>query len=255
MPWMRTDARQKLESMHLGDIVAGLGRRSRQNAAKPVTSLQLPLRGEDFLVFNQQLAPDQCSGGLPVEQELRLVAQEMLKGSMRQTLDLVAAELESWKNPCPRPWAGYRTNFPPLYSELIDAGIRAGNLSGILLNLGNHLDAYPPTARAMLWRKTLSYPVVSAGGIHRRLIFQCWSKSVPKWEPFIGMPSAECGTGCDKGGDTTPLNLRPSTITRLLFAVSDAVAEAVPGVVVVFYRRCDRAAGVGISARRPATAA
>ena len=73
------------------------------------------------MVFNQQLA--QLAGaGLPVEQGLRLVAQEMRRGSMRRTIDLVAAELESGKT-LPEAVAAHRDKFPPLYSELIDAGI------------------------------------------------------------------------------------------------------------------------------------
>src|ERR1700685_275458 len=83
-----------------------------------------PLRGEDFLAFNQQLA--QLTGaGLPVEQGLRMIAAEMRRGSMQRTLDLVAAELESGKT-LPEAVAVYREKFPPLYAQLIDAGIRAG---------------------------------------------------------------------------------------------------------------------------------
>ena len=120
-----------------------------------------------FAAFNQQLA--QLTGaGLPVEQGLRMIAAEMRKSSMRRTLDLVAAELESGKT-LPEAVAAYRDKFPPLYAQLIDAGIRAGNLSGILLNLGRHLTLVRRLQSAALADPEL--PGDRPGRVLRRLIF------------------------------------------------------------------------------------
>jgi type IV pilus assembly protein PilC len=114
------------------------------------------LRGDDFFAFNQQLA-QLTAAGLPVEQGLRLIASELHRGSMKRTLEMVAADLESGKS-LPQAIDAHRRQFPPLYAALVDAGIRSGNLSRILLNLGRHLTLVRRLQTA-LWR-TFSYPVV-----------------------------------------------------------------------------------------------
>jgi type IV pilus assembly protein PilC len=138
------------------------------------------LRGEDFLAFNQQLA--QLAGaGLPVEQGLRLIANEMRRDSMRRTLELVTAELEAGKS-LPDAVAAYRNKFPPLYAQLIDAGIRAGNLSGILLSLGRHLTLVR-RLQAALWQ-TLTYPAIVVAAFFAVFYFILVAL-VPRWEPLI----------------------------------------------------------------------
>jgi len=210
------DARRRLISLQLQNV-------QLQPAAHPPRAAAL--RGEDFLVFNQQLA--QLAGaGLPVEQGLRLVAREMRRGSMRQTLDLVAAELESGKT-LPQAVAAYRDKFPPLYSQLIDAGIRSGNLSGILLNLGDHLTLIR-RLQSILWQ-TLSYPVIVLVAFFGVLYF-ILVELVPKWEPMIG---GFAGTRfwVRMAGNYNPQIFQLPFYTRALFAVSDFVA-AVPVAAV-----------------------
>jgi len=140
-------ANQRLQSLQLTVVeIEPAGRPPRPHA----------LRGEDFAAFNQQLA--QLTGaGLPVEQGLRLIAAEMGRGSMRRTLELVASDLESGKT-LPQAIEAHRGEFPPLYASLVEAGIRANNLPGILLNLGRHLTLVR-RLQAMLWR-TFSYPIM-----------------------------------------------------------------------------------------------
>ncbi|HEX4055651.1 MAG TPA: type II secretion system F family protein [Tepidisphaeraceae bacterium] len=176
------------------------------------------LRGEDFLAFNQQLA--QLAGaGLPVEQGLRLIAAEMRRGSMRRTLDLVTAELESGKT-LPQAVAAYRDKFPPLYAQLIDAGIRAGNLSGILLNLGRHLTLVR-RLQAALWQ-TLTYPaivVVAFFGVFYFLLVDL----VPKWEPLLtGFSRVQFWTRLNGGYGPSVITI--PWITTALFAVSHVVS-------------------------------
>ncbi len=177
-----------------------------------------PLRGEDFLVFNQQLA--QLAGaGLPVEQGLRLIAAEMRRGSMRRTLDLVTAELESGKT-LPQAVAAYREKFPPLYAQLIDAGIRAGNLSGILLNLGRHLTLVRKL-QAALWQ-TLTYPAIVVVAFFGVLYF-ILVRLVPRWEPMIaGLSHVRFWARLN--GGYTPQDLAIPWITTALFDVSRFVS-------------------------------
>ena len=141
------DAGQRLDAMGLRLI-------ELESASRPQRTR--PLRGEDFLAFNEQLA--QLAGaGLPVEQGLRLMAASMGRGAMPATLRAVTNDLESGLS-LPQAIDKHRKQFPPLYARLVDAGIRAGNLSAILLNLGRHLTLVQ-RLRATLWR-ALSYPLI-----------------------------------------------------------------------------------------------
>ena len=145
-----------------GRKLRGLGLRALEIAAaepSPATRRRGgggALRGEDFLMFNQQLA-HLTRAGLPVEQGLRLIAQDMRRGRLATTVKLVAEELERG-TPLPQAFEKYRKQFPPLYARLVDAGIRSNNLSGMLLNLGRHVEMVQ-RLRAALWRAS-AYPLM-----------------------------------------------------------------------------------------------
>ncbi|MDQ3440397.1 MAG: type II secretion system F family protein [Planctomycetota bacterium] len=115
-----------------------------------------PLRGEDFASFNQQLA-HLTAAGLPVEHGLRLIAQDMRSGRLAETIRTVAGELERG-TPMGEAFDRHREKFPPLYGRLVEAGVRSGNLSGMLLNLGRHLELVN-RLRGMMWRAT-AYPLI-----------------------------------------------------------------------------------------------
>jgi type II secretory pathway component PulF len=115
-----------------------------------------PLRGSDFLAFNTQLS-HLITAGLPVEQGLRLIAQDMRSNRLSQTVLQIARELESGRS-LPEAFEKYSAEFPPLYSELVHAGVRTGNLPAMLLNLGRHLELVT-RLRAALW-KAISYPLM-----------------------------------------------------------------------------------------------
>jgi type IV pilus assembly protein PilC len=141
------EARLRLQALQLATVeIETSSRPSRPRA----------LHGDDFAAFNQQLA-QLTSSGLPVEQGLRLIAAEMGRGSIKRTLEQVAAELERGQS-LPQAIERHRAQFPPLYANLVDAGIRAGSLPRVLLNLGRHLTLVR-RMQAMLWR-TFSYPLL-----------------------------------------------------------------------------------------------
>jgi type IV pilus assembly protein PilC len=211
------DARRRLQSLQLQNI---------QFASTVFTSRAGALRGDDFLVFNQQLA--QLTGaGLPVEQGLRLVATEMRRGSMRRTIDTVAAELESGKT-LSQAIAAHRSQFPPLYSELIDAGIRSGNLSGILLNLGSHLTLIR-RMQTMLWQ-TLSYPAIVLL-IFFGVMYFVLVELVPKWEPML-LGFQGMNFWVRTRGIYNSHQVEIPIFTRALFQVSDVVSSW-PGTLVI----------------------
>ncbi len=216
-------ALRRLQSLQLSQI------QLKTNASVPNPK---PLRGEDFLAFNQQLA--QLTGaGLPVEQGLRMIAAEMRRGSMQRTLDLVAAELESGKT-LPEAVAVYREKFPPLYAQLIDAGIRAGNLSGILLNLGRHLTLVRKL-QAALWQ-ALSYPVIVMCAFFGVLYFILVAL-VPKWEPMLfGLSNVRFWVRM--GGTYQPQDFTIPWFTTALFNISTVVSSwpvtlVLAGVVIL----------------------
>jgi type IV pilus assembly protein PilC len=123
----------------------------RAEATKPKK-----LTGDDFAAFNTQLAY-LATAGLPIEKSLRLIADDMRTGTLAQTVRQVATDLESGQS-LPEAFAKHAKQFPPLYSELVNAGIRTGNLSGMLLGLGRHLELIK-RLRGMLWRAA-SYPLM-----------------------------------------------------------------------------------------------
>jgi type IV pilus assembly protein PilC len=113
------------------------------------------LHGDDFAAFNQQLA-HLTAAGLPVETGLRLIAQDMRSGRLAATVRLVADELERG-TPLGEAFDKHRAKFPSLYGRLLEAGVRSGDLSGVLLNLGRHMEMVQ-RLRSLLWR-TVSYPL------------------------------------------------------------------------------------------------
>ncbi len=140
------DANRRLAAMQLRVI--------QIDPAAPVPRAK-PLRGEDFQTFNLQLA-HLTTAGLPVEQSLRLIAQDMRSGRLAQTIRQVVAETESGAS-LAEAFDRHADKFPPLYGELVYAGVASGNLSGMLLNLGRHLDMVAKM-RSALWR-AISYPL------------------------------------------------------------------------------------------------
>jgi type IV pilus assembly protein PilC len=114
------------------------------------------LGGEDLIAFNQQLA-QLAAAGLPLEHGLRLIAADMRRGGTARAVRQVAQELENG-TPVGEAFAKHRSNFPPLYGRLVEAGVRTNNLPGMLLNIGAHLQL-THRLRAALWRAA-SYPLV-----------------------------------------------------------------------------------------------
>ncbi len=134
-------------------------------ATRPVRAK--PLTGEDFAAFNQQLA-HLSAAGLPIEQGLRLIAEDLHHGGLAQSIHDVSAELEQGV-PLGDAFKRHEKQFPPLYGTLIDAGVRTNNLPAVLLNLGRHLELVA-RLRAALWRAA-AYPLTVLAGVMFVLIF------------------------------------------------------------------------------------
>lgn len=143
-------ARERLESLRLRVLEL------EPAAAAATTTTGRGLRGDDFITFNQQLA-HLTAAGLPMEQGLRLIAQDLRRGRVAATVRQIANDLEKG-NSLGDSFQKYASRFPPAYGRLIDAGVRSSNLSGMLLSLGQHLQTVA-RLRSALWR-ALSYPIM-----------------------------------------------------------------------------------------------
>lgn len=151
------DAVRRLEALRLRVIeIQPLENRISNRAPKSAGGGNgRALRGDEFIAFNQQLA-HLARAGLPVEAGLRLIAKDLRRGHVAQTIGLVADELDRG-TPIAEAFDKYRSRFPSLYGRLLDAGVRSGDLGGVLLGFGRHLELVQ-RLRAALWR-TFAYPV------------------------------------------------------------------------------------------------
>lgn len=146
---------------HARQYLSSLGLRVTQVQEVENVDRPTPIRGEDFVAFNQQLA-QLTAAGLPIERGLRLIAQEMASGRLKASVQQIAAELESG-TPLGESFEKHRGQFPPLYGRLIDAGVKANNLPGMLFNLGRHHELVR-RMRSSLWQ-SLSYPLIVLFGL------------------------------------------------------------------------------------------
>ena len=110
----------------------------------------------DFAAFNQQLA-QLTRAGMPVESGLKLIAADMRTRKLRAAVEAVAHDLERGV-PLPEAFESHSRSFPKLYGHVLRAGIAAGNLPAVLLNLGRHLELMQ-RLRRNLWRAA-SYPLM-----------------------------------------------------------------------------------------------
>ncbi|MEX0887430.1 MAG: type II secretion system F family protein [Phycisphaeraceae bacterium] len=146
------DARAALEALGLHVI---------ELEEAPAAARVKALRGTEFAAFNHQLA-QLTAAGLPVEQGLRLIARDMRSGRLAAAVNRVADELEAGTS-LADTFAKHRSQFPPLYGRIVDAGVRTSNLPEVLFNLGRHIELVQ-RLRMTLWRAA-AYPLMLLVGI------------------------------------------------------------------------------------------
>jgi type IV pilus assembly protein PilC len=109
----------------------------------------------DFLLFNQQLAA-LTKAGIPLERGLRELANDSASGKMKRLILQIADELEQG-TPLAEAMEKRRQYFPPLYANILKAGIETGRLSEMLTNLNRHIEIEQRTRRIVI--ESLSYPL------------------------------------------------------------------------------------------------
>ena len=110
----------------------------------------------DLQTFNEFLMQI-SSAGVPVERGLALLSNELRSPSLRAAIDRLVRDLEAGE-PIERAIGTNRDSFPPLYGQLIDAGIQTANLTAVLQQFGRHMDDMSEL-RDSLWR-ACAYPAL-----------------------------------------------------------------------------------------------
>jgi len=115
-----------------------------------------PAAAADFDTFNQQFA-SLAESGLPVDAALRIIAMDMRRGRLRDAVVAVRQEVENGAS-LPEAFDRHARAFPRGYAVMIEAGIAANNLPGVLMGLSRHLDLRARMSAAV-WRAA-AYPLM-----------------------------------------------------------------------------------------------
>jgi type II secretory pathway component PulF len=110
---------------------------------------------DDFIFFNEQLAA-MAAAGIPLETGLDALVHDVHSPRLRGLIHAVADDLHHGLS-LDQAVANHERQLPMLYSRVLRAGIRSGDLTGTLLGLNQHLPLMRSTRR-VLW-ETLTYPI------------------------------------------------------------------------------------------------
>lgn len=110
----------------------------------------------EFLLFNQQLA-SLTQAKIPLERGLRELAADAGSGKMARLINEITDELERGVS-LDEAVEKRKAHFPPLYSQILKAGLESGRLSEMLTNLNRHLEVELQTRRIIV--EALCYPAV-----------------------------------------------------------------------------------------------
>jgi type II secretory pathway component PulF len=114
------------------------------------------LREDDLIFFNEQLA-SLAQAGLALDDGLEQLARDVHSPRLRVWLDGLVHDVRRGI-PIEAAIATREEGLPVLYSRIIDAGIKSGELPATLLNLNQHLRLTGNTRR-MMW-EIVSYPLI-----------------------------------------------------------------------------------------------
>lgn len=167
----------------------------------------------EFLLFNEQLA-SLARSGVPLDRGLREVASDVASPRLRRVINEIAADLESGTS-IEQAFASWQGHFPPLYGEILRAGVRSGRLADMLTSLNRHLEMAGQTRRILV--ESLAYPVT---------VLLLASVIVTAMFTFLVPQFKHIWQGYEA-------NL--PTLTRILFAMADGVPGfwMTTGIIVV----------------------
>ena len=125
----------------------------------PAMRAARPLSREDLQYFNQQLA-SLAQTGIALDEGLRIIAQDLRRGRLRRVVNDLADDLERG---VPFEEAVERRSglFPPLYAQVLRAGVENNQLGSTLFNVNTHLSLMESTRR--LFVESATYPIIVLG--------------------------------------------------------------------------------------------
>lgn len=139
-----------------GQLLAEMGLTVHALAAAGRQSPASRIGRHEFLLFNQQLASI-TKAGIPLERGLRELAAEIDSSAMRKLVLAIADDLEAGVS-LEDAFEKRRSLFPPLYGQIVRAGVQSGRLSDMLTSLNHHLEMTSLTRRILF--ESISYPAV-----------------------------------------------------------------------------------------------
>jgi type II secretory pathway component PulF len=91
------------------------------------------MKPEDLITLNEEVAA-MARAGLPLDQGLAALAEEMGRGQLRQVTAQLATDLKAGRT-LPEAIKRQGTNMPAFYAGLVETGIRTGRMAEVLATL------------------------------------------------------------------------------------------------------------------------
>ncbi len=205
-----SEVRLRRELEEKGLFVLSLQRRGMLPAFGVGRVRQRPIRRQEFLVFNQELAT-LLKAGMPLVQSLDILRQRISNPTFKAVLDGVYEKVKAGAA-LSDAFGEHQDLFPAVYSASLMAGERAGNLDEVI----RRYVAYEKVIGAVR-RRTISaliYPMILVT-MMLGLIGIIVLRVVPAFSEFYG-----------QFGKQLPLS------TRMIVGVSNAVVGNFPLIVV-----------------------
>lgn len=114
------------------------------------------MTADDLTALNDQIAA-MARAGLPLDQGLESLAQEMGRGRLRAVTEALASDLRAG-HPLPEALARQEGRVPPYYANLVTAGVQTGRLPEVLTTLTTYARSVA-TTRSIV-SEALFYPAV-----------------------------------------------------------------------------------------------
>ena len=121
--------------------------------SKPHTPRSRMGRNE-FILFNQQLASI-AKAGIPLEQGLRELVRDVESRRVRRLIEDLLADLEQGTS-LEDAFEKRKGVFPPLYGQIVKAGVQSGQLGEMLASLNRHIEISRQTRRMIV--EAVTYP-------------------------------------------------------------------------------------------------
>ncbi|MFQ5428894.1 MAG: type II secretion system F family protein [Phycisphaerae bacterium] len=165
------EARARLQEMQIH--VSSIAQVPRMRAARPLSR-------EDLQYFNEQLA-SLAQTGVALDQGLRIIARDIRRGRLRRVLNELADDLERGV-PFEEAVSRRSELFPPLYAEVLKAGVRNNQLGSTLFNLNCHLSLMG-SMRRLFWESAVYPIIVLLFGLALMTFFMM--NVVPEFAPLV----------------------------------------------------------------------